>query len=113
MTSTSPAKIAFLILTDSPDRGLPGLLMASRLKMNRGADVRVLFFGPGVRLAGSGAADQHLADLIDSGVKPTACAGQVEQFGLADEFASRPVELIAAGAEVEAYAQEGFTVLSF
>ncbi|MBT1004390.1 DsrE family protein [Paenarthrobacter sp. DKR-5] len=113
MTSTIPAKVAFLILTDSPDRGIPGLVMASRLKMNRGADVRVLFFGPGVKLAGSGAADQQLADLIDSGVKPTACSGQVEQFGLAEEFASRPIELLAAGAEVEAYAREGFTVLSF
>ncbi len=113
MTSASPAKIAFLILTDSPDRGLPGLVMASRLKMNRGADVRVLFFGPGVRLAGSGTADPQLADLIESGIKPAACSGQVEQFGLADEFASRPIELVAAGAEVEAYAREGFTVLSF
>lgn len=113
MTSTNPAKIAFLILTDSPDRGLPGLVMASRLKMNRGADVRVLFFGPGVKLASSGAADQLIGDLIDSGVKPTACSSQVEQFGLAAEFASRPIELLAAGAEVEAYAKEGFTVLSF
>ena len=87
--------------------------MASRLKMNRGAEVHVLFFGPGVRVAGSGAADQHLADLIDSGIKPRACSGHVEQFGLANEFASRPIELFAAGAEVEAYAREGFTVLSF
>lgn len=113
MTSTSPAKVAFLILTDSPDRGLPGLVMASRLKMNRGADVRVLFFGPGVMLAASGAADRQLEDLISSGVKPAACSAQVEQFGLANELASRPVELLAAGAEVEGYARDGFTVLSF
>lgn len=32
MTSASPAKIAFLILTDSPDRGLSCLVMASRLE---------------------------------------------------------------------------------
>lgn len=47
MTSDNPAKVAFLILTDSPERGIPGLVMASRLKMNRGADVRVLFSAPG------------------------------------------------------------------
>ena len=69
MTTTSkPAKVAFLILSDDPGRALPGLVMAARMKANRGADVRVLFFGPGVKLVASGAADEHLHTLRASGI---------------------------------------------
>jgi hypothetical protein len=34
--TTAPAKIAFLILSDDPARAIPGLVMATRLKENRG-----------------------------------------------------------------------------
>lgn len=109
----STAKVAFLILSDSPERAIPGLVMASRMKQNRGSDVRVLFFGLGVKLAGSGAADDAIKELIDAGVTPKACSANVEQYGLNDEISSRPIELLAAGAEVEYFALNGYTVLSF
>ena len=111
--TTDPAKVAFLILSEDPARAVPGLVMASRLKKNREADVRVLFFGPGVRLASSGAVDEQLAVLKDVGIATKACEANVEQFGVKEEIASRPIELLAAGAEVERFAKEGFTVLSF
>lgn len=106
-------KIAFLILSDEPARTVPGLILAKRMKENRGADVRVLFFGPSVKLASSGALDEHLAGLEAAGIQPKACSANVEQYGVAPEIASRPIELLAAGAEVEVFAQEGYTVLSF
>ncbi len=107
------AKVAFLILSDDPARAVPGLVMAARMKANRGADVRVLFFGPGVKLAASGVADEQLEALRAAGVGAKACAANVEQYGLAAEMSARPVELLAAGAEVEDYARQGYTVLSF
>ena len=112
-TTNTPAKVAFLILSDDPARALPGLVMAARMKANRGADVRVLFFGPGVKLVASGAADEQLEALRAADVGAKACAANVEQYGLAEEISARPVELLAAGAEVEDYARQGYTVLSF
>ncbi len=113
MTTSGPAKVAFLILSDDPARALPGLVMAARMKVNRGAEVRVLFFGPGVRLLASGAADEQLAALGEAAIRPLACSANVEQYGLTKEVGERPVGLVAAGAEVEEFALLGFTVLSF
>lgn len=109
----TPAKMAFLILSDDPARALPGLVMATRMKENRGADVRVLFFGPGVKLAASGTIDEPLQALQQAGILPKACRANVEQYGLADAVEARPLELLAAGAEVEEFARQGYTVLSF
>lgn len=113
MSHDEPAKVAFLILSDDPARAVPGLVMASRMKANRGADVRVLFFGPGVRLVASGAVDEQLQVLREVGVLPKACAANVEQYGVGEQIGSRPVELLAAGAEVEEFHRMGYTVLSF
>lgn len=109
----SPSKIAFLILTDDPARAVPGLVMATRLKANRGDEIRVLFFGPGVRLAGSGNVDEQLEGMRIAGIHPKACAANVDQYGIADQVTSRQIEMLAAGAEVERFAEEGYTVLSF
>jgi len=111
--STRPARVAFLILSDDPARAIPGLVMATRMKANRGADVRVLFFGPGVKLAANGMADDQLRALQAAGIGAKACSANVEQYGLERAIEARPVELLAAGAEVEFYAQQGYTVLSF
>lgn len=102
-----------MILSDDPSRALPGLVMATRMKTSRGADVRVLFFGPGVRLAASGVADEQLDALRAAGIGAKACSANVEQYGLAEEIGSRPLELLAAGREVEEFARQGYTVLSF
>lgn len=110
---TEPARVAFLILSDDPNRAIPGLVMAARMKANRGAEVGVLFFGPGVRLVASGAADEQIQALQEAGIVPKACSANVEQYGVASEIEARPVELLAAGAEVERYALQGYTVLSF
>ena len=109
----TPAKVAFLILSDDPARALPGLVMATRMKENRGADVRVLFFGPGVKLAASGDVDEQLHALRQAAIVPKACRANVEQYGLSDAVEARPLELLAAGAEVEEFARLGYTVLSF
>lgn len=113
MTEQTAARVAFLMLSDDPARAVPGLVMAARMKQNRGADVRVLFFGPGVRLAASGALDEHLAALAAAEVRPTACSANVAQYGVEEEVAARPLTLLAAGAEVEEFARQGYTVLSF
>jgi len=42
-TTTTPAKVAFVILSDDPARTLPGLVMTARMKVARGADEPVLF----------------------------------------------------------------------
>ncbi len=107
------AKLAFLIISDDANKVLPGLVMARRLKENRDADVRVLFFGQGVKLAGTPAIDEPVKGLTEVGIMPKACITQVEQFGLKSEYSTRPFELLPAGAEVEAWAQGGYTVLSF
>ncbi len=107
------AKVAFLIISDDPDRVLPGLVMARRLKENRGADVRVLFFGPAVKTAVSGPLDEAVQGLAEVGISAKACSTQVEHYELNRDYSARPIELLAAGAEVEAWATQGYTVLSF
>ncbi len=111
--SEDQAKIAFLILSEDPARVIPGLVLASRLKENRGADVRVMFFGPGVKLAASGKIDEQINVLRNVGVLPKACKGNVEQYNVQTEMAERPIDLLAAGAEVQEYHHLGYTVLSF
>lgn len=113
MTDTAPVKLAFLILSDDPSRATPGLIMAKRMRENRNADVQVLFFGPGVKLASSGAIDEQLGGLQAAGILAKACSANVAQYGVADQIAPRPVELLAAGAEVERFARESYTILSF
>jgi len=113
MTGNSSARVAFMIISEDPTRVIPGLTMATRMKVNRGADIRVLFFGPGVKLAASGQIDAQLSDLLNAGIGAKACRANVEQYGVTDEVGSRPLELLAAGAEVEEYALGGYTVLSF
>ncbi len=114
MTSEqTSAKVAFMIISDDPARAIPGIVMATRMKSNRGVDVRVLFFGPSIKLAASGQIDSQLADMHDAGIGAKACRANVEQYEVAQEISTRPLELLAAGAEVEAFALEGYTVVSF
>lgn len=113
MTNGHPAKVAFMIISDDPKRALPGLIMATRMKANRGVDIRVLFFGPGVKLAASGQIDEQLHELQSAGIGAKASRANVEQYGVALEVSSRPLELLAAGAEVEEFALQGYTVVSF
>lgn len=107
------AKVAFLILSDEPARAIPGLVMAKRLSELRHDDVRVLFFGPGVKLAASGAIDEQIAGLREANILPKACKANVESYGIQDEMDKRPIELLSAGAEVEEFHHQGYTVLSF
>lgn len=113
MTTAPTARVAFMIISDDPARAVPGLVMATRMKQNRGADIRVLFFGPSVKLAASGQIDEQLAALRDAGIGTKACRANVEQYGVADDIGARPLELLAAGAEVEEFALQGYTVVSF
>lgn len=107
------AKVAFLILSNDRERVTPGLTMAMRMKANRGADVRVMFFGPGVRLAASGEIDELINGLVEAGISPKACTNNVATYGVSEEMGTKPIELLAAGAEMEFYALNGYTVVSF
>lgn len=113
MTDQISAKVAFMIIGDDPTRVVPGLTMATRLKLHREVDVRVLFFGPGVKLAASGQIDEQLNNLQSAGIGAKACQANVEQYNLAHEVSTRPLELLAAGAEVMEFALQGYTVISF
>ena len=107
------AKVAFLIISSEADRARPGLIMASRLHANRGADVRVLFFGPGVALAASGKVDSEIEALREAEILPRACRANVESFKVEDQIASRDIELTNAGGDVIEFATQGYTVLTF
>lgn len=113
MGDSTGAKLAFLILSDDPARAVPGLVMAQRMRQNRNADVQVLFFGPGVKLASSGAVDDQLDGLQVAGISSKACSANVAQYGVAEQIAPRPIELLPAGAEIERFARENYTILSF
>jgi hypothetical protein len=89
-----------MIISDDPARAIPGMVMATRMKVHRNADVRVLFSGPSVKLAASGQIDDQLSELESAGIGTKACLANVEQYGVADEIGTRPLELLAAGAEV-------------
>lgn len=107
------AKVAFLILSDDPDRVIPGLIMAGRMKESRGTNVRVLFYGPGIKLASDGRVDQQIDDLAKLEIKVAACSNLAISYGVETSLQERPIELLSAGAEVERFVIEGFTVLSF
>ena len=83
------------------------------MKANRGADVPVLLFNPGVKLVASGVADEQLHTLRAACIGAKACSANVELYGLVEEIAVRPVEPLATGAEVEEYARQGYRALSF
>jgi hypothetical protein len=53
-----------------------------------------------VKLAASGQIDDQLSELESAGIGTKACLANVEQYGVADEIGTRPLELLAAGAEV-------------
>ncbi len=113
MSTESPVRVAFLMLSDEPARAMPGLVLAARMKAARGADVRVLFFGPGVKLAAGGTVDEQLEALREAEVPTTVCAANVDQFGVGPEVAERGLTRLSAGAEVEEFARQGYTVLTF
>jgi hypothetical protein len=82
-----------MIISDDPARAIPGMVMATRMKVHRNA-------GPSVKLAASGQIDDQLSELESAGIGTKACLANVEQYGVADEIGTRPLELLAAGAEV-------------
>lgn len=107
------AKTAFMIISDDPTRAVPGIVMTTRMKMNRGVDIRVLFFGPSIKLAASDQIDSQLADSRDAGIGATACRTNVEQYEVTEEIGVRRLKLLPTSAEVESFAREGCTVVTF
>ncbi len=87
MTQETSARVAFMIISDDHERAVPGPVMATPMKVNHDADVRELFFGPGVRLSASGTVDATLADLRDAGISARACSTNVENYGVTAQFA--------------------------
>ena len=113
LSEHTSAMTAFMIIRDDPTRADPGIAMTTRMKMDRGVDVRVLFFGPSIKLAAIGQIDSQLADLRDDGIGATACRTNIEQYEVTKEIGVRRLKLLPMSAEVESFAREGSAVVTF
>ncbi len=110
------AKIAFWITAgpDQVDKAMSGLRLAQRLRANRGQDVRVYLFGPGVALGASDGAPvtEVLADLAASEVPMQACPANVAQMGLDEQvLTGRGIALEPAGNIMIELVESGYQIV--
>lgn len=110
------AKIAFWITAgpDQVDKAMSGLRLAQRLRANRGQDVRVYLFGPGVALGESAipAVIEVLSDLRESEVPVQACPANVTQMGLDEKvLTGRGIALEPAGNIMIELVESGYQVV--
>lgn len=111
------AKLAFWITAgpELEDKALAGVVLAGRLKQNRGQDVEVYFFGPGVKLAGqaSGRMKEALDALAEAKVPAGVCPFNAEQYGVTDELASNGYRMEPAGEALVRLVEEGYAVVGY
>jgi hypothetical protein len=110
------AKIFFWVTAgaDQEAKVQANLRLALRLKTVRGQDVRVYFFGPGVRLAESGseAVRSLIRDLHNEGITIEACPANVEQMQLdAAAITGLGIELHPAGEVLVSAIEDGYQVI--
>lgn len=88
-------------------------MLAARLRSQRGADARVFFFGPGVRLAGSpeGPVVEALKALHEAEVPTGACTFQAQQFGVAQNLTDGGIDLEPAGEVILRLTEEGYQIV--
>lgn len=111
------AKLAFWI-TAGPEleaKVLSGIVLASRLKKNRGQDVEVYFFGPGVELVGkpSPKVAEALAMLRDAEVHGGYCPFNAEQFGVEEAVSGAGLHGEAAGEALIRLVEDGYQVVGY
>ncbi len=109
------AKIAFWITAgpELADKALANLVLAGRLKKNRGQTVEVYFFGPGVKLAAhpSDAIRQAMAALAQAEVPVAACPANVEQYGLSAQITEQGIKMEPAGEALVRLVTDGYQVV--
>ncbi len=109
------AKLAFWI-TAGPslaDKALANLVLASRLQENRGQDVEVYFFGPGVELAGhaEGPVAEVLATLKNHSVPVGACPANANQYEVATVLTEQGVKMEPAGEALVRLVEKGYQII--
>jgi len=109
------AKVAFWI-TAGPglaDKALSNLVLAGRLKANRGQDVQVYFFGPGVELAGKaeGPLLEALKTLGQEQVPMAACPFNADQYGVTATMTEHGIHLEPAGEALIRLVEAGYQIV--
>jgi hypothetical protein len=110
------AKLLFWVTAgvDQEAKVRANLVLALRLKTVRQQDVRVYFFGPGVKLAESGSDEVRNAirALHDEGVTVEACPANVQQMNLnPDAITSLGIGLHPAGEVLVQLVEDGYQVI--
>lgn len=110
-------KVAFWI-TAGPEleaKALSGIVLASRLKKNRGQDVEVYFFGPGVELVGkpSEKVKEALAMLRDAEVHGGYCPFNAQQFDVESAVSGEGLHGEPAGEALVRLIEEGYQVVGY
>lgn len=111
------AKVAFWI-TAGPEleaKAISGIILASRLKKNRGQDVEVYFFGPGVQLVGkpSEKVKEALAMLRDAEVHGGYCPFNAQQFDVETAVTAEGLHGEAAGEALVRLIEDGYQVVGY
>ncbi|MCL6562758.1 MAG: DsrE family protein [Firmicutes bacterium] len=109
------AKIAFWITAgpELADKALANLVMAERLKKNRGQEVEVYFFGPGVKLAGEaqGKVREAIDALKAAEVPLRACPAIADQYGVTARMSEDGIVMEPAGQVLVRLVEEGYEVV--
>ncbi|OLZ11646.1 DsrE family protein [Sulfobacillus thermosulfidooxidans] len=109
------AKIAFWITAgpDLRDKALANIVLAGRLKANRGQDIQVYFFGPGVQLAGQAdeQIEQALKALTDGSVPMAACPFNADQYGVTERVGAKGITMEPAGEALIRLVEQGYQIV--
>ncbi|MCY0874997.1 MAG: DsrE family protein [Firmicutes bacterium] len=111
------AKMAFWITAgpELEEKALAGMVLASRLKKNRGQDVEVYFFGPGVKLVGSSSerVKEALSMLKDAQVVGSYCPFNAQQYSVEDAVSGAGLQPEPAGEALVRLVEQGYQVVGY
>ncbi|MBX5465945.1 MAG: DsrE family protein [Firmicutes bacterium] len=109
------AKIAFWITAgpELAEKVLPNLVMAERLKKQRGQEVEVYFFGPGIRLAAEaeGRMKEAIEALRSADIPMRACPAIADQYGVSARMTEQGIVLEPAGQVLVQLVESGYQVV--
>ncbi|MCI0182998.1 MAG: DsrE family protein [Acidibacillus sp.] len=111
------AKLAFWITAgpELEEKALSGIILASRLKQNRGQDVEVYFFGPGVKLVGSESerVKGALAMLQEAKVHGGFCPFNAQQYEVETAVSAAGLHGEQAGEALIRLAESGYQIIGY
>ncbi len=111
------AKLAFWITAgpELADKALAGIVLATRLKQNRGQDVEVYLFGPGVKFAGEAQGDARakFMDLIKAEVPVGVCPANAESYGVKEILESEGYIMEPAGEALIRLNDSGYQIVGY